>query len=361
MVRAGLIALALATTAAAPAMAQTTTPYSANYVFGDSLSDQGNLAEYFGHNFPSPPFYRDSFTNGPVAVSVLSARLGLSSNPSLYVSGFTDTKGLGLTPGNNYAVAGATAGNLAGVPGGNLLTQVGAYLARSGGLASDNALYTVFIGGNDVRTAAHQNDTNYITTGITAELTGLQTLYGAGARNFLVVNVPDIGVIPEFQLGYPDQVALASADTVLFNTALANGLTSFGSNSPLARVTQFNLYDFQQKLLANPGAYGITNTTTPCYTRYSGVTDANTGFTTSAACGQIDPATGQPTNINSLAFWDAIHPTATVQNAVGNALANAVLATTPVPEPSTWLTMMAGLALVGTAMRRRVRRERVAG
>ena len=131
--------------------------------------------------------------------------------------------------------------------------------------------------------------------------------------------------------------------------------------SALARVTQFNLYDFQAQLLANPGAYGITNTTTPCYTSYTGVTDAYTGFTTSAACGPIAPSTGQPANINSLAFWDAIHPTATVQNAIGNALATRILAVTPVPEPSTWMTMLAGFAAVGTMLRRRTRRAPQAG
>jgi len=42
--------------------------FSADYVFGDSLSDRGNLAAALGHNFPSPPFFHDSFTNGPTAV-----------------------------------------------------------------------------------------------------------------------------------------------------------------------------------------------------------------------------------------------------------------------------------------------------
>ena len=356
MVRTAMIALALAGAAASPALAQSTQPplphYAAHYVFGDSLSDQGNLADALGHNFPSPPFYHDSFTNGPVAVAILSQRLGFSSSPSLYPTGFTDVRQLGLTPGDNYAVAGSTAGNLAGVPGGNLPTQIGAYLLHSGGIASADALYTVFIGGNDVRTAAHQNDLGYVTTGVATELAGIQSLYSAGARNFLVVNVPDIGVIPEFRLGFPDQVALATRDTVLFNNGLAAGLANFGVTSPLARVTQFDLYDFQNRFLANPGAYGITNTTTPCYTSYTGVTDAYTGYTTSAACGSVDPTTGQPANIGSLAFWDSIHPTATVQRAIGDALATRIAAVAPVPEPATWMMMLAGFATIGAMMRR---------
>ena len=51
---------------------------------------------------------------------------------------------------------GATAGNRSGegVAGANLPNQLGAFLSQSGGGASSSALYTVFIGGNDVRNAA---------------------------------------------------------------------------------------------------------------------------------------------------------------------------------------------------------------
>ena len=354
MFRPGFLAIAVSCALSGAAIAQTTptpSPYSANYVFGDSLSDQGNLAEYLRHNFPSPPSYHDSFTNGPVAVQVLSQRLGLTLTPSLFATGFVDKYNLGLTgDGTNYAVAGSTAGNAMGVQGGNLPTQVGAFLARSGGTASSSALYTVFIGGNDVRTAAHQGDTGYVTGGIASELANIRSLYAAGARNFLVVNVPDIGRIPEFQLGYPTQVSLASSDTVLFNQMLSNELTDFKASNPLAKVTPFDLAAFQSQLLQNPGAYGITDTTTPCYTSYTGITTPDTGYAVSAACGAIDPVTGQPANIDKLAFWDAIHPTAVVQRAIGNALADAVLAT---PEPATWLTMVLGFGLIGTALRRR--------
>ena len=55
-------------------------PYDAEYVFGDSLSDNGNLAAALGTTFPNPPSYHDSFTNGPVSVQLLAQSLGLSLN-----------------------------------------------------------------------------------------------------------------------------------------------------------------------------------------------------------------------------------------------------------------------------------------
>ena len=77
-------------------------PYDAEYVFGDSLSDNGNLAALFGLTFPNPPSYHDSFTNGPVAVSLLAQSLGLSLNPSLWLTSL-------VPAGTNYAVGGAIA------------------------------------------------------------------------------------------------------------------------------------------------------------------------------------------------------------------------------------------------------------
>lgn len=98
---------------AAMASSALAAPYSAEYVFGDSLSDRGNLAEAVYHsNFPNPPSSHDSFTNGPVAVQVLAQSFGLNADPSLWLTGFRDVYGLfggaSYVPGTNYAVAGAT-------------------------------------------------------------------------------------------------------------------------------------------------------------------------------------------------------------------------------------------------------------
>lgn len=347
---AGVVALVLA----GPAMAG---PFSADYIFGDSLSDRGNLADLLGHNFPSPPFVHDSFTNGPTAVQVMAQQLGLTADPSLFPTGFTDSRGLGLTPGTNYAVAGATASTAFGVPGANLPNQITAFLGHSAGVADPTALYTVFIGGNDVRTAAHQGNSSLVAAGVAAEVAGINTLYAAGARDFLIVNVPDVGVIPEFQIGFPTQAATASADSVAYNLGLASGVAGLTRNDPGALFNLFDFYTFNNGLLNNLGQLGITDTTTPCYTSYSGVTTANTGFTTSAACGPIDPATNQASNIGSLFYWDAIHPTAKVQNAVGNALYASEIQAITVPEPAS--VALIGVALLGlVACRRRSLPER---
>ena len=107
-------------------------PFSSVFVFGDSLSDTGNLAEIQGANFPNPPFFNDSVTNGRPAVVLLAQHFGLPERPSLFANGFQDTHNLfgpGFQFGTNYAIAGARAFQ----PGvGDLTDQVTGFLARPG-------------------------------------------------------------------------------------------------------------------------------------------------------------------------------------------------------------------------------------
>lgn len=310
-------------------------PYTAEYVFGDSLSDNGNLAEGFYHqNFPSPSSYHDSFTNGPVAAEVLANRLGLSLTPSLFLTGFSDLFGLfggaSYVAGTNYAVAGATAAAVpvfGGIPGANLPQQVAAYGAHAGGIADPNALYFVLSGGNDVRQAALNNlGTAGITAGVSNEVSAIQLLINEGARNVLVVNVPNVGVIPEFTQDHATMAAAATSLSQQYDASLSSGLMNLtrpnGTN-----INLFDLYAFNTAIIANAAAYGITDTTDRCFT--------NTPLTptATAACGV------NGLNIGQYFYWDAIHPTGKVQALAGNALASAL----GVPEPSTTLLLGAGV------------------
>ena len=99
--RAAFALAACCSSALVAASAASADDFSAEYVFGDSLSDNGNLAAALGMNFPNPPSFDNSFTNGKVAVQLLAESLGLSANASLWLTSPSPQ-------GTNYAVGGAT-------------------------------------------------------------------------------------------------------------------------------------------------------------------------------------------------------------------------------------------------------------
>ena len=60
------------------------------YVFGDSLSDNGNIYVASGGALPpSPPYYQGRFSNGPVWVETLAAMLGARLNDFAVGGAFT--------------------------------------------------------------------------------------------------------------------------------------------------------------------------------------------------------------------------------------------------------------------------------
>ncbi len=129
--------------------AQADTTFSRVYVFGDSLSDTGNLGTVVG-GLPFP-FDMNRISNGPVAVDVLADRLNLPITASLHV--------IWENAGSNYAVAGANAvgdnaedlsNQILGFQNNHLQIDQGVVVAPS------DALYVMFIGGNDVRSARNE-------------------------------------------------------------------------------------------------------------------------------------------------------------------------------------------------------------
>ena len=286
--------------------------YSALYVFGDSLSDTGNVNVVTG-GVPLPPYATGRFSNGPVWVETFAANLGLTAVNS-------------LSGGTNYAFGGAPTGAPFTSSSPSLTVQAtGMYLPSVGGVADPNALYVVWGGGNDVRSgsgavlsASVPNIVNIITT-----------LAAAGATNFLVPNLPNIGLTPEAIAGGPATVAGATFLSVTFNgqliAATAGLRSSLGVN-----IIDVDVYSFLNNVIANAGALGITNTTGKCFSGTTGVGGPGT------VCA----------NPNEYVFWDGIHPTAAAHAMLGNFASSAV----PVPAAA-WL-FVSGVAALG-ALRRK--------
>ena len=302
--------------------------FSSLYVFGDSLSDNGTAADTFNLDYQLP--YSsipdqdiNRVSNGPVAVEVLAGQLGLPLNPSL----------IGSTPvpaaGTNYAIAGARAG---GTGLQDLANQITVFQINHLLGAPTDALYVLFIGGNDVLDIRDQTDDTLAAGAISAATlaveTALNDLIGAGAQSILVPNVFDIGLTPA---AAADR-ALATQRSVEYNTALATTLADVESSQGI-NLFEYDLFALSQDIVADPGAFDLVNITDPC-------TDGNVlnpGFLGSCS----------DSVINQYAFIDDIHPTATVHDIIGNALVSAI------PVPAALPLFASGLLVLGVWSRRR--------
>jgi outer membrane lipase/esterase len=249
--------------------------YDALYVFGDSYSDVGNAYIATSGADPAAPYYAGMFSNGPIWVEHLAGALGLHILPE-------------LAGGTDYAVGGAwvTQPQLAfGQTIPDVPQQVALYLSQHGGKADPKALYILQGGGNDIIG-------NLSTSGLTAQGLGFQIALGisegelllrrAGAKNFLIPNLFNVGLLPAAQANPSFAAAASTATNQSLNTLLA--LESLLEGVRILRVDVFSLL---QSVQTDPSHFGFTNVTTPCLTPPATV------------CADPDHTF----------FWDTFHPT----------------------------------------------------
>jgi hypothetical protein len=205
-----LLAVATATLVAAPAQAA----YTSLTVFGDSLSDTGNIFAITGGALPVAPYLPGRFSDGPVWVETLAQGLGLPGAAGSVLQG----------AGLNFAFGGARTGVANNPPG--VLAQVGGLWAPGNPTADPNGLYVVVGGGNDMRdardgvsTPASRQAAATAAAGNIAQSVGL--LASRGARNVLISTLPDLGNTPE--AAFLGLIAESSDATMRYN-ALVMGL-----------------------------------------------------------------------------------------------------------------------------------------
>ena len=292
------------------------------YVFGDSISDVGNVQTITSGlaplvpPTPGPYYFNGRYSNGQNFIDTVSAGLGLGPVvPSV----------LG---GSNYAHGGALA---TGTPPPTSLVvqdiddQVSQYLAAHP-VGSPTALYVVYAGSNDVIT-----DPSSGAAAAASIATSIGRLYDAGARHVLAPNLPLLGIVPRNN-GNPALAAAADAATAQFNVALAASLDRLESEKPGLSLYRPDVAGLFGDIVADPAAFGLTNVTRPAA---PGLQIGDQTYNTSL----IVP------NPDQYLFWDDLHPSRAGHALLGRAALAAV------PEPS----HLAALALGGLALRRRQR------
>ncbi|MCC6680688.1 MAG: hypothetical protein IT445_07280 [Phycisphaeraceae bacterium] len=299
-----LLAMALLVSVAFSARGQA---FSRMVIFGDSLSDTGNIYTitdnwFYGSlggllfpdmplPYPPSPYYNKRFSNGPVWVDYLSQDLGLSSLSHDLRNAILPTTGNGY----NYAVGGAQTTSPDNYPYVDMNKQLPRYTDNH--TPSGSELFVILCGANNIN--GGQTDHNAIVN----DLTGyISTLYSKGARHFLVSNLPRLGQTP----GNKGTASEASKDqvTLNFNAAYAAALDALQTTLPLVEFYRMDFYGLTEQLLTDPAAYGFNNFTDAAFDE--------------------DTWTIDPNFNNDYAFWDEIHPTTMFHELIAGAAIDAL-------------------------------------
>jgi len=291
-------------------------PFDRIVVFGGSLSDPGNAfvllsdpsAFEFGQGcdlgtpanvppydaldellIPDGTYAKGGHhvSNGATWNEQLARGMGLSGTvrPALRSAG---------TESSNYAVGGARAN--AYPCRFNLMDQLAVYL-KDLPPTSESTLVAIEMGGNDVRDILAGADlVDTINGALTNISITIESLYGQGARKFLLLNVPALQYSPAVQmlnLVYPGTADAAETLANAFNGGLVAVQADLNFNLPGIDVRVLDLYALLEQIINDPQQFGIINTKDACVTP------------------NIPPYTCiRP---DTYVFWDGIHPTKAVQ------------------------------------------------
>ncbi|MFQ4144389.1 SGNH/GDSL hydrolase family protein [Chlorogloeopsis sp. ULAP02] len=255
--------------------------YDKIYIFGDSLTDVGNIFNTTGGIIPpSPTYFNGRFSNGSVWVEYLTSNLRLGFNPN-----------------TNFAFGGATTSfkNLLvpGLPG--LQQQINRFRAANPS-TYQNSLYILWAGLNDYLDYFLGGTPNPAQTAKNLS-TVVKLLTDVGAKEIILVNLPDLGKFP-FTGHYQEISSLFSNFTKAHNSILMANIQSLKQDlSPEINIITVDVNSLFNRAFTNPEEFGFTNVTDSCITK--DVSVVNIGHSTRlASC-----------NPNKFLFWDPIHPT----------------------------------------------------
>ena len=250
-------------------------PFSGMYVFGDSLSDTGNVfsatKELPGGPLPPEPFYsKGRFSNGDIWVEHLAEMMKL--DPESVV---------------NSAFGGATTGienaTFPGLPG--LQVQIELFRAKLNGKKADKrALYVVWAGANDFYATTDPFQT--IETAVEKTLDAVESLYNAGARRIMVVNMPDLGLTPDARVS--GQQGVLSFLSTIYNLNLDFALDQLADYG--IETVRLDSAGVLQAIVESPSDFGFANVTEAYFPDYF-----------FQAPPFEDPST--------FLYWDSVHPT----------------------------------------------------
>lgn len=248
------------------------------YVFGDSLSDVGNIYKATkGAYPPSPPYFQGRYSNGLIWVEYLASKLALKAEQI-----------------TNFACGGAITGSdgINGVTG--LLGQVDNF-TKAHTEVNPNGLYVLWGGANDYLYGAEAT-----TRPIQNLSMAIQSLSKAGAKKIMVANLPDLGKIPATRNSANSNSL--NLLTTTHNVGLAKSLDELKQTIDFeTQIIKVDVNDLYKQAIANPEKFGFTNVISAC------LNDLH-----------------RCENPDNFLFWDGIHPTTATHKILANAALTAL-------------------------------------
>ena len=297
-------------------------------VFGDSLSDNGNILSLTTKlhkvftSVPiipkSPPYYEGRFSNGLIWIDNVSTTLNV--------------------PLLDYAYGGAWAEPLKDsrlmIPFG-IGMQVNYYLVKAViDRHKGDHLYVIWAGGNDY--AEGREDADYATTNTVASIESqIDWLTYYGAKNILILNLPDLSVVPEVTDKGPDSVQQVQKLINMHNAKLEKMVAEQQAKHPDRKIIFADITPYFNEVYYHPEKYNIKNTTTACYTgEYSyrklmtdgeiiaakehdiDIMHSPSLRTAYSVAKQADSGQDSCQNPDEHMFWDRIHPTRVIHHLI---------------------------------------------
>jgi phospholipase/lecithinase/hemolysin len=225
--------------------------------FGDSLSDNGPEDGYGFGVASNGPVWLDYLADSMRDVELEDRALGGAQTDGPWIAEGTINIGM--------------------------IQQIDDYIASLPADADlSGILFTVWIGGNDFLTWGPSE--SVISAAITNINDALQALVFAGAKDILIMNLPDLGLAPAL-VNTPYSLAYTYG-SMAFNAYLAQLVCDFRGAFPQVKFYMANTFALLQYAVANGEALGFTNVDGTCV-----VDDDDT-----EVC-------------EGFIFWDGIHPT----------------------------------------------------
>lgn len=305
-------------------------------IFGDSLSDNGNLYKYLWHLLPaSPPYYEGRFSNGPLWAE------------HLYQSYFPDGPQEGF---QDYAVGGAGAilSYKENLPF-TLTVELDDYLYWNTYGKKESTLFTIWIGANNYLNGP--TNIEPLTDAVVEAIGGVvERIIAYGGNKFLLINLPDMGRSPFARESHLE--ALLTELSKTHNQKLAEKVKELREKYQDKTFVYMDIYSFLDDTIDHASDYGLSNTSDPCYTggysgwlaqlmedellMYNDLHEQNPQFTAkqrqmiqhnpqlleAARLGYFYRTLSQgqqneAPNCEGYLFWDRIHPTAVAHSFIG--------------------------------------------